>query len=480
MTDTIPSPDRPRNVLLILTDQQRFDTLGCNGSAVARTPNVDRLAATGLNFQNHFVANPVCGPSRASIMTGKHITEHGLWANGCRLPAHQQTLPQVMAGHGFHTAHFGKFHLEPIIPRIRPHAPYGFDVCEVAEGDQQLIDDDYFRWLRTQHPDLFVAYLDEMYSKGHANAYTSIMPEEHHLSTWVTGRANDWLRHRRPADKPFLLSVGYFDPHHAFNPCEPYASAFADADVPQPRFDEAALDAKPAQYRQRFKTVRGTTRDAEKMTAVSRAYHAMCAHLDKCVGDLLTTLEEQGLAEDTVVIFSSDHGELLGEQGLLWKGPFLLDDLLRVPLIVNVPGAPLRPEGGETVTSLTSAVDLLASVQAGGGVSTDRITRASGRPMFDHDFNLHPDGERDHVLAEWEAPNDGSSSSLRCIRTATHKLVHYNRSDEGELYDLHDDPGEMHNCYDAPGSAAVRDGLFSQLSDHYLSRCPDTRCEGGW
>ncbi|MEM1213140.1 MAG: sulfatase-like hydrolase/transferase [Planctomycetota bacterium] len=470
-------PD-PLNILFICTDQQRFDAIGCNGAPHARTPNVDRLARDGLNFQNHFATNPVCSPARASMMTGLHTTEHGLWANGCDLPTHHTTIPQALQqGAGYQTAHFGKLHLESIIRRIRPHDPYGFETCSVSEGDQQLIDDDYFRWLRSEHPNAFVEALAQMYEQGHSSAYTNCLPEPLTMSAFVTRQACNWLESSRDDSKPFYLSVGYFDPHHAFNPCEPYASDFAETDCGEPFFDAESIDGRPQHYREAFAGIQGVTRDASRIAAIRRSYHAMAAHVDDCVGRILRSLEQAGLSENTLVVFSSDHGEMLGEHGLLWKGPWLLDDLLKVPLVMNIPGAPL---GGRSVEGLTSAVDLFATFQAVAGIGSDKAVPSSGRPFFDADRSLFPVGERDFCLAEWEHPSDQASSSLRCIRTATHKLVHYNRGDAGEFYCLVDDPREARNRFGDPDVADAQRDLTQKLQQHYLAYRPHQRHLGAW
>jgi arylsulfatase A-like enzyme len=464
---------KPKNVVFIMTDQQHFRTLGCHGVAEARTPNLDRLAARGLDFRNHIVTNPVCSPSRASIMTGKQITEHGLWANGCTLPADQETIAQRMVAAGWQTAHFGKLHLVPIITRTEPHPPYGFQTCKVSEGDQQLIDDAHFRWLRKTDPDLFVRYLTEMFLQGHTDGYKSLMPEEKHLTTWVTQRSIEWLKQHRAKQQPFFLSVGYFDPHHAFNPCEPYASMYDDIPVEPPVFNPRSMATRPPHYQSFYKGVRKITRNRKRITVIRRAYHAMCAHIDKCVGDLIRALHDEGLADDTVVIFTSDHGETLGNHGLLWKGPFLLDDLMRVPLLVGIPGQDL---GGRQVTELTSGADFFATIQAVAGV--EDVRRASGQPFLEAHLNLFPDGPRRAAFAEWEHPKNGPTGSLQMVRTADWKLVHYrNDASEGELYDLKNDPNEFRNRYLAAKYAAVRAELTALLPNRPR---PNVRYEGGW
>lgn len=460
-----------RNVILIVTDQQHFRTLGCNGAEEAKTPNIDALAKRGINFQNHFVTNPVCSPSRASLWTGLHTTEHGLWANGCSLNQDIETIPLAMSASGYTTAHFGKLHLVPILSRTGKHPNYGFDICEVSEGDQQLINDEYFSWLRQHDPRLFLNYLTEMYGKGHDDGYVSLMPVEKHLSTFVTDRALTWLEDYKDEEKPFFLSIGYFDPHHAFNPCKKYAELFTETEITKPIFHENSLAARPSYYQ-----TKEVAMDSERITNTIRAYHAMVTHIDDCVGRLKEWLDESGHGDDTVVIFTSDHGDMMGNHGMLHKGPFLLDDLLRVPMIVSLPGKYSAKAG--KVEDLSSGVDLFPTVLAVSGVRTE--VHGSGIPMLDENFELFPLGKRDHVLAEWESVENTGNNSLRCIRTADSKLIYYNNDTCGEFYDLKDDPNEFFNHYECPEYRERRDGLFAELSRVYLKRKQPNFCDGTW
>lgn len=457
-----------KNILFVLTDQQRFDTLGVNGCRIARTPHLDALAGRGVNFVNHCVTNPVCSPSRASIMTGQMPGECGLWGNGCSLPGTVRTLPQAFVEAGFQTAHVGKLHLVPIINRTAPHPSYGFQHCEVGEGDQQLTHDDYFLDLRRKAPDAFLDYLQELYREGQSDGYASKLPEPLHHSRWVTDRAADWLRTRRDPARPFFLNVGYFDPHHAFNPCEPYASRFAAAPIEEPFFDESEFDSKPRQYLERYKSVRAVTRDAARRDRMLRAYHAMVAHVDACIGDLLDALDSLGLAENTAIVFSSDHGEFAARHGLLWKGPMLLDDLLRVPLIA-APAArgACIPGGPATVVAPTSAVDLMDTLLTLAGAEVPGSP--GGRPLLDAAWRTLPQGARDAIFSEWDDDGRGLTRSLRCIRTATHKLVRYASDPHtvGELYDLVADPHEACNRFADPAYADVRTDLEARLRVAY-------------
>lgn len=467
-----------RNVILILTDQQRYDSLGCTGCDVAKTPHLDALAERGLRFDRYFTTSPVCSPSRACLFTGKHVTEHGLWRNGCSLPEHVPTVADRFARHGVQTAAFGKHHLDPIVRRTAKPPLHGFDVWEIAEGDQQLFEDDYFHWLRDRHPQEFVSYVNEMITQGHGKAYPSQLPEPLHLSSWCVDRSLDWLEHGRDPDRSFFLYMGVFDPHHAFNPVEPFASDFAEAPVEMPEFDPAMLDTLPPHHRQAFDGLSASTRDPDQLLPIIRAYHAMIAHVDHCVGRLLEGVRRMGLAEDTTVVFSSDHGEFLGQRGLLYKGPFMQDDLLHVPFLA----APASPEAGTTgraVDSLASGIDMTATLLELAGIDD---APAGTRPLVSRDLEPMPHEERPYILAEWEHDQPGPTSSIRCLRTREHKLIAYGNADDGhgELYAYDSDPHERRNLYQDPDAAGLRAELTDALTRTYLTRRPDTPYRGGW
>lgn len=454
--------------------------MGCAGSTMARTPHLDALAAQGVRFGRHYVTNPVCMPSRASIFTGSHITEHGVWQNGCRLDPQAATIASLAEAGGCQTAHIGKLHLEPILNRIDGSHPYGFGHAEIAEGDQQLTHaaDAHFAWMRRERPDLFLKYINEMYSNGHDRGYRSELPEEWHHSSFVSMRAEAWLREQRDPSRPFFLSLGYFDPHHAFNPCEPWWSRFADAPIEEPVFDESEFASKPPQYARWFASRRKTTRDPANMAGVIRAFHAMMAHVDDCVGRVVATVKALGLERDTIFLFSSDHGELLGNHGLLHKGPMLLDDLLRVPMIAA------RADGvhrGTACDGLTSAVDLLPTITGLLGAPTP--SGREGLPLVDRDLHPLPTGGHTEVRAAWE--DEGDLSSLRCLISGRHKLISYagctgEFTGQGELYDLEADPHELRNLFHDPAAAADRRHLEAQLAADALPTRPAVRKECGW
>ncbi|MEM8737048.1 MAG: sulfatase-like hydrolase/transferase [Planctomycetota bacterium] len=464
--------DRP-NIVLITSDQQRYDSLGCTGCAAAKTPHLDALAARGTLFRQHYVTNPVCSPSRGSFMTGLYPNESGLWANGCALPEDRPTLASTLSDAGYQTAHVGKLHLVPILDRVAPHPAYGFEHLEVGEADQMYPHDDHWNFLRRSDPLGYVDYMNELYKHGHAAGYTSALPEPLHHSTWVTDRTLNWLSDTRTDDEPFFLNVGYFDPHHAFNPIEPWASMFAEIDLPEPFHDPAVIDQRPDGYRKNYNYSRYLLQDPATLPAIVRAYHAMIAHLDHCVGRLLAGLEDHGLANNTIVVFSSDHGEMLGSHGMLHKGGFLLDDLMRVPLIVAGPG-----QEPAVVDQLTSMIDLMRTFTEWAGCANPS---PHGRPLQSVDHRPLPEGGHDAVFAQWENHTvETADRSIRMVRTQRHKLITYAEPEVGELYDLADDPLETHNRFTDPGYVDTRAELSVMLDTRLDQARPQTPAIVGW
>lgn len=461
----------PKNIIMIMTDQQHFDSLGVNGTREAKTPNIDRLGREGIQFTRHFVTNPVCSPSRGSIMTGKYVTEHGLWANGCTLPTENVTIPQALKTAGYKTAHFGKLHLTNILDRKETHPPYGFDVCEVSEGDQHLKDDVWGSWLKDRNPELWKAYFEQEKNMPHEAGYKNVLDEAHHLSTFITDRAVSWLEHQQNDQSPFFLSVGYFDPHHHFNPCDPYYSEFENTEVGSAKYNSDSKAARPEHLRGRV----GDTINEEEIRKMRRAFHAMMMHIDNCVGRIADTLEKQDLAKDTIILFTSDHGDMLGNHNMYFKGPMMLDDLLHVPFIVSDLGRTLKPA---VVTDLTSAVDILPAIcSLTGAVIPEQV---SGKPLLSPEGELFPEGVRDYILAEWDNNKGGADEFVRCIRTESYKLVYYPGKDFGELYDLEHDPDEFINLYNDDAFKNQVQMMKEKLLDAYACRRARTERKAEW
>ncbi len=446
-----------KNLIFFLTDQQHFRTLQANGCPEALTPNMDRLAREGLNFQKHFVVNPVSSPSRGAIWSGRMPSVNGLYGNGCSLPPDCPTLIDLFNENGFATGHVGKLHLEPTMTEGLEPNDFGFDFFRLGEGDQWLSHDHYNLWLREQNPNAFFHHYHQMAEEGHMKAYADNLPEELSHNAWVTAESIAWMNKQAGDNKPFFLSMGYFDPHHAWNPVEPYATEWAFREVSPPHHPPASCPKKPAHWG----VMDQTHNDPFWMSSIIRSYHAMIQHLDDCLGRLLDALEASGELENTVIVFSSDHGEFLGNHGRIFKGPYLCDDLLQVPLIVW-DGARRNTQQGE-VSPLTSSLDLYPSLATLAGI--EQIPETDGQPFLTHELELCTQ-PRDFVISEWrEHQHDqGLTGDILSIRTENERYVRYANTGEEEYYRHGEDPYELHNLAADPDTAERRAALAELLA----------------
>jgi len=431
------------NFLFINTDQQRQDTLGCYGSTVAKTPNLDRLAAEGVRFDRAYTTNPVCMPARASWFTGQYPSYHGCWQNGVPLSPNADMIQNHLKAAGYHTALIGKVHLDNVWERNEKHPSYGFDLLLECEGDPYC-KDDYFQWLDQQG--LYDGYMAQFKEMGHRQGYTRDLPEAKHMNTWITDHVDHYLNARAKDRQPFFLSVGFFDPHHPFDPCEPYASMFEPRDMPMPSFREDEVSGMTPPMQQKREREWPFCSSPVDIRGTIAAYHATIAHVDAAVGQIFGTLEACGLADDTVVIFMSDHGELLGDHGMLHKGAVFYECSIKVPLLFRFPKR--IGLNGLSDNGFTSHVDLAPTIAELAGINGPLM--AQGSPLFGREGDLRPIPARDAALVEWrEKPfqSDEPFQVVRCLVTDDMKIVQYEGCDWGELYDLNSDPSEFKNLW---------------------------------
>ena len=462
-------PDRP-NVLWICTDQQRFDTLGCYGNDFVETPNVDALAEEGVRFERAYSQSPVCAPSRASFLTGRYPRTTGVRGNGHPIPAGETLVTRRLADEGYCCGLSGKLHIRPCHP----------DAEGLPLGETR-IDDGYgdFQWSHdTQHPSPANEYQSWLAEQGveyeevpidgceHA---TRGMSAEYHQTTWCARKASSFIERAEDFDQSWLYSVNPFDPHHAFVAPDGYLERYLDRldEIPLPDYQPGELDDKPPWYQTCHEGAYAnpnlypfTEMDKRDHRIVRAAYWAMVDLIDDAVGQMLDALERTGQREDTIVIFTSDHGELLGDHGIYLKGGFCYEEALRVPLLVSGP----RIRAGIEIHELVELVDIAPTLLAAAGL--DVPTAMQGRsfwPLLTGETDEH----RDSVYAEaydvvdWQEPTDRTTM----LRTDDYKLVRHHSVGVGELYDLTVDPGETENRWDDPEYADVKTDLLTQLSD---------------
>ncbi|MBB5791128.1 sulfatase-like hydrolase/transferase [Jiangella mangrovi] len=449
------------NVLIIQADQFRADCLGAAGNPDVRTPHLDRLAGDGVRYRNAYCSFPVCTPSRYSLLTGLHVRQHAGWSNRCTLAPGIDTFPRALRRAGYDTAAVGKMHFTPT------YLDVGYDRLELAEQDGPgRYDDDYHRELAaaglapvtdlTDQEHEFRATAPPSYWDTYGTGRSNL-PEEWHSTSWIGERARQVLTGWTETGD-HLLHVSFVKPHHPFDPPAGWDDLYDPAALtPLPGWTDTIPAADQRHRREYFDY---EPLDLPRLRQVMAHYYATITHLDHEVGRMLDLLRRRGLYDDTLIVFTADHGEYLGFHHLLLKDGPMYDPVVKVPLLAKFPGQRRR---GEVSDALASLVDVAPTVLAACGVAP--TTPLPGQDLGD------PAAGHDHVLAE-----DRRHGVAGMVRTGSHKLLWSDAAGEA-LFDLAADPYELTNLVGDPAhgdqlrrmrEAAARWALYDATPPTYV------------
>jgi len=429
-----PAQKRP-NVVFVLTDDQRWDCLGVAGHPHLKTPNIDRLAAEGVYFQNAFCTTSLCSPSRASILSGRYAHAHGVTNNFTEYPAAVQSWPKQLQSEGYTTAYIGKWHMGEDNDSPRP----GFDYFVTHKGQGKYFDTEF-----------------------NLHGERKVLPG--YYTTVVTDLAAAWLKQKR--DKPFVLMVGQKAPHSFYTPEKKYEQAFDDVKVEYPA-SAFQLDDKPAWFKTRLNTWHGiygplfdfrkkfpdSSPEAVKdFAAMTRSYWGTILSVDDSVGRLYRTLEEMGELDNTIFIFAGDNGLLNGEHGMVDKRT-MHEPSIRVPLVVRYPGL-VAKNSPQRIEAMVLHVDLAPSIlELCGAQPLKGIQGKSWKKLIageSKDWRTSFHYAYDYEKQFPYTPN------VRGVRTDRWKYIRYPHGDgsedkhRAELYDLQNDPEESKNLISDP------------------------------
>jgi arylsulfatase len=464
---------RRPNVLWFTSDQQRFDTIGALGNPHVKTANLDRMVAEGVAFTHAFCQSPVCTPSRASFLTGLFASTIRANRNGnARFSNAAPLVTKLFADAGYVCGNVGKLHL-----------------ASAADGREARVDDGYSTFDYSLAPRAHGGYdyVDWIAGKGQAISQLAEDPDgfpvELHQSTWCAERACDFIV--RNADRPWLLTVNPFDPHPPFDPPRVWREKFDWRAMPGPHYRDTDLAQQaalaPADFQTRARPPHEVPRDDttpkvyatgaalglhEDVRKLQAAYYAMIGLLDAQFGRILDRLSELGLADDTLVIFTSDHGEMLGDHGLLLKGARFYEGLVRVPLLVRYPAAMRAGLRSDALVQLTDIVPTLLDLCA-----VAQPARLEGRSLLPiARGEADPHCHRAFVRAEYfDALKLPAGTNATMYRTRAHKIVAYHGHDFGELYDLAKDPWEFENLWHLPEHRLAKLELLQASFDASIS-----------
>ena len=480
------------NVLFIITDQQRADHLGCAGNPILKTPNLDKLASEGVRFTNAYCSNPMCSPNRASLLTGLYPNAHGLKFNRINLPLNVPTITQTLRNSGYHTISVGKMHLQSAAPTLNkessvefgpqwrdnttkmidtfPSPYYGFDEVEITIGHGDICTGHYTQWLEERSPKS-LEYIKNMNPMRIFTdlVYKTELPEEFYPSTYVTERTIAFLERYANGDygdKSFFMHCSYPDPHHPICPPGKYQTMYDPDDIELPASYHDFENIKNHKFLKRFienpiaPALLNPSTEEEIRKFTAGTYGAISL-IDHGVGQILASLEKLGLADNTMIVYTSDHGDLMGDHRLTCKGPSPFNGVLQVPLLWKVPG--LTKRGGKA-DSIVTSIDIPKTI-----LSLLNIKQKAQPPDM-QGVDLTPalkDPEkkvRDCCLIEEDEILFRSPIRVRHLVTDNYKLTLYSElEDHGDLFDRKNDPHELRNLWYDENYKDLRFELVNKL-----------------
>ena len=467
------------NIIFILADQLGAAFLGTYGSGVASTPNLDRLAANGVRFTRCYATSPICAPNRACVLTGRSPEVHGVISNNYALQSDNPTYAHVLRAHGYRTGVFGKIHQTPMMWPVPTNAEWlGFDEAVLCEDPKW---GRYIDWVRAHHPE----HLDKVIAMTNAHSgrvgcapsvemaqgaspndvkikeaafakyvqprieasawermYTSPVPAEAHDNTFITEMALSFLK---SSSSPFFCHVSYVSPHDPYAPPMPYDTLFRPEDIPAPL---------PAEWLTQGPRILDQTRDnylnyraiCDNPAAVKKSralFHGSLKFLDDQIGRIIDHVKATRMWDDTLIVFSTDHGEMMGDHGLIAKGPLHYDAGIRCPLIVA--GGSIK---GSVSDRLTCSLDFFPTFCEWAGIPASDWPPLEGKSIF---------GE------PWKEIGVGIGECDTIITDDYFRLTRFSDSDEGQMFDLKNDPAEQHNLYNRPEHHAKKLELLERL-----------------
>ena len=488
----MPADSRP-NIVLIMADQQRADAMGCAGNDIIRTPNIDRLAAEGVRFGRAFSQGPLCMPARWSLLTGRYVRDHGVFENDWDMTQDIPNLAQRLQEAGYYTSCIGKMHLfadETLVcgrpelasdPHVTPrYRQVGFD--EPHPGPEKNgvmgLDCEYVDHLKERG-------LFEMYGEWfHLRAYpkktathlglpmwfpeSTPLPNEDYLDTWTGQEVVNWID-EYDRDEPFFQWVGFPGPHEPHDAPKDYVDLYRNVDIPlgeriPPEVPESGPLHTLMRWLQTTAQWEGLTDDIVQL--LTRYYYANITAIDDQVGAIVEALERKGILDNTWIIYTADHGEMMGDHWMLWKMLFY-EQSATVPLVI-------RPPAGmesKTVDGIVEHVDVTATIEALTGITP--LPNSEGNSLIGHLDGSGSGPTREVAHSE--------NYGFGMFATDRYKLVVFEDTKEPvQLFDLQEDPDENVNAVADPAYAGVIEQMMRDHVDPFFETPPKRPARGIW
>ena len=491
------------NVLLILTDQQRADHLSCAGNPDLKTPNLDRFASEGIRFTNAYCANPMCMPNRSTIFTGKYPSIHGVRCNGINLNPDIPTFTQSLLDSGYHTCSFGKIHLnwygtpwnrkhfsyEMLIPfiytpknkqKLLPKPYYGLDEVELTVGHGDAVGGHYLDWIEEKAPEYLKLIKTRATKLFDQILFESPIPEDLYQTSYITEKMISFLERYsegKYGDKPFFVHCSFPDPHHPVCPPGKYQEMYNPDNIEISSTLNEIEKLYNHEVLKNYVNIYPRTRLRETNEEEVRKFQAytygVLSFIDRGVGQILAALNSLGLEKNTMVIFTSDHADLMGDHGLLLKGPAHFQGLIKVPFIWKVPG---MTKAGVITDSLVSSIDIPITIL--NLLNVKSKLQPTGMQGYDITPILKEPSVkiRDHCIIEEDEDAHKTTKQkiygnlrVRTMVIEDYRITFYQGWEGiGDLFDLKNDPHEQNNLWHDKNFREVRDKLMYKMFHEIL------------
>jgi len=464
------------NVLLITSDQQHFNTLGKFNKEI-KTPNLDRLCESGTTFDRAYTVNPTCTPARASIITGKYPSQHGAWSLGTKLDENCITIGKLMQKKGIRTSLIGKAHFQPLestdeYPSVEAYPTlhdldywknynedfYGFEDVKLARNhtNEAHVGQHYANWLLENGCDNYKEYfLPPIGTMDKNSKYLWQIPEKYHYDKWIAEETNNKLEEYKKNDNQFFCWASFFDPHPQYLVPENWSDMYDNEKLTFPHIFEGELDNATelhkltqqenpdfSKYSESGWAIHGChsqLKESDEAKKEFAIYYSMISLMDKYIGEILDKLEELDLTDNTLIIFTTDHGNFMGQHGLYEKGPAVFEDAIKIPFITSLKG---KVKKNIVNHALQSLVDLPTTILDYCGIAVPYdFTGVNQRDVWECKKKC----ARSHIICEHN--HERNHINMRAYVDQRYKLVVYYNKKHGEMYDLEKDPYELNNLW---------------------------------
>ena len=430
-------------MVLLTGDHLRWDHIRANGNEFIHTPAMDRIAREGVSMTGLHTVGVACSPNRGSLFTGRYPSVHGMLRNGIKMPESEYTLTNLLRDNGYYTGQMGKLHFWPHANRNHReyHPPYGFHQMRLSD-EPGCYEDDFGRWLLAQGPEVRrKANVMMPGERGNFNYYVFEGDEKTTHAHWVASESITFIEQavKERAGQPFFLNAGFYHPHPPLNPPQSMLDLYKGKPLPKRRWDKGEVLSAPPVVAKALARLADTPENT--WDEYRRFFYAMVSELDRNVGRILDSLDRLGVADNTIVVMSSDHGDYLGDHNLVSKSALPYDGSMRIPWLMRGPGVPK----GAKSAGLCEMVDVMPTLLDVMGMKAPKGTQ--GRSMK---AAMSGGAGREYVFQE--------GVENRILKSKRAKYCFY-ASGQEVLFDLERDPDELRNVAGDSAARALRDEM---------------------